>query len=53
MVPDANDIFSQAGYSTYKARWLAGTNDIFYMVRYSLPSLTDIRANRPVSSFPL
>lgn len=35
---DANDIFSQAGYSSYKARWLAGTNDIFYMVR-QIPSI--------------
>ncbi|KAI9841722.1 MAG: hypothetical protein M1838_003438 [Thelocarpon superellum] len=27
----ANDIFTQAGYSLQKSRWLAGLNDIFYM----------------------
>ena len=29
---DANDIFQQAGYSSEKARWIAGVNDITYMV---------------------
>lgn len=29
---DANDIFRQAGYSSQKARWIAGVNDITYMV---------------------
>ena len=29
---DANDIFNQAGYSVEKSRWLAGINDITYMV---------------------
>ncbi|KAL8946414.1 MAG: hypothetical protein Q9183_007908, partial [Haloplaca sp. 2 TL-2023] len=33
---DANDIFSQAGYSVFKSRWIAGINDIFYMVSYPL-----------------
>lgn len=27
----ANDIFRQAGYSSQKARWIAGVNDITYM----------------------
>lgn len=29
---DANDIFRQAQYSSQKARWIAGVNDITYMV---------------------
>ena len=29
---DANDIFRQAGYSSEKARWVAGVNDVTYMV---------------------
>lgn len=29
---DANDIFQQAGYTSEKARWIAGVNDITYMV---------------------
>lgn len=32
---DANDIFGQAGYSGQKARWLAGLNDVTYMVEHS------------------
>ncbi|KAL8662044.1 MAG: hypothetical protein Q9168_008313, partial [Polycauliona sp. 1 TL-2023] len=28
----ANDIFNQAGYSVFKSRWIAGINDISYMV---------------------
>ncbi|MCJ1373893.1 hypothetical protein MMC20_005123 [Loxospora ochrophaea] len=28
----ANDIFNQAGYSGQKARWLAGLNDVTYML---------------------
>ncbi|KAI9811426.1 MAG: hypothetical protein M1827_005409 [Pycnora praestabilis] len=31
----ANDIFSQAGYSQEKSRWIAGVNDITYMSKFS------------------
>ncbi|KAL8997384.1 MAG: hypothetical protein Q9169_003315 [Polycauliona sp. 2 TL-2023] len=30
----ANDIFNQAGYSVAKSRWIAGINNIFYMVPF-------------------
>lgn len=34
----ANDIFRQSGFTTFKARWLAGINVITYMVSPELPS---------------
>ena len=40
---DANDIFNQAGYSVFKSRWIAGINDIFYMVHLSPHSSLFVR----------
>ncbi|KAI9809717.1 MAG: hypothetical protein M1825_000150 [Sarcosagium campestre] len=47
----ANDIFSQAGYSTFKARWLAGVNDIFYMFSTLIAVFTLDRLGRRKTLF--
>ncbi|KAL9028884.1 MAG: hypothetical protein Q9196_002805 [Gyalolechia fulgens] len=47
----ANDIFSQAGYSVFKSRWIAGINDIFYMFSTLIAVFTLDRLGRRVSLF--
>ncbi|KAL8933263.1 MAG: hypothetical protein Q9216_006443 [Gyalolechia sp. 2 TL-2023] len=47
----ANDIFSQAGYSVFKSRWIAGINDIFYMFSTLIAVFTLDRLGRRVSLY--
>ncbi|KAL9007780.1 MAG: hypothetical protein Q9173_007024, partial [Seirophora scorigena] len=47
----ANDIFSQAGYSVFKSRWIAGINDIFYMFSTLIAVFTLDRLGRRVTLY--
>ncbi|KAL8832102.1 MAG: hypothetical protein Q9170_005016 [Blastenia crenularia] len=47
----ANDIFSQAGYSVFKSRWVAGINDIFYMFSTLIAVFTLDRLGRRVTLY--